>query len=705
MRTLLLIFCFLCLSSWGVAQNCETLLRTAVEKAREPDFEAAETYAQKALVQGKKEYAPKSQSYIVMLNTLIAIYNTTENLGKSETFGRERVQIAKELYGTQSEAYISFVSQLGHTYKAEKKYQEAANSLEEARRVANAFYAQKYPDYIQFVNELILLYNEMGEREKATTYCQEATEICQKYSACKNGQDGSVLAYNCASIPERGTIVPNGNYLEKWRNFHTNLLVQGSAPASQDSLVSYSPQIEVITYPSNGRKLSAYLYKGANTSKPKPAMVVLHGGNSAYSSLIRSCKVFTDAGFAVLVPAFRGENGNPGNFEMVLGEVEDAKAAIKWLSEQPFIDKNQVYAFGHSYGGCIAIALSLHPDVPIRFSGSCSGIFDLSTFEQLSHRDSKEVPFDFQLQAECEIRCPVYFLDQMQRSHYLYMGTDDGFIENSDFVNGLFPSKTTKMLIKEVKGDHFSSLEPSINAFFEDIIRLNPSLKAGEMPASPLPSPAEPKIAWLKDFSKAPNIALTNEAYFKGRDRLTGASAFLISYKGKEYGITAKHLIEESGGGYKPAMKLAELNEICPLWYMSPRTLSKKIAKMDKLLNTNDDIKDDILIFSLAADRDESLYPLPVRTSATMPETVWLIGCPYSEEGCQQNKYRATVVGNQGGFLIAENLQPAVELQGFSGAPVIDENGEVLGILTGGSEDGKMIFIQPLKGALERVIK
>lgn len=714
MRKLILILWAICLPFLSEAQTCRDLLLKSQEYLRQSNNEQAKITAQKAYTQGKKEFARQSEGYITMLNTLIAIYNTMSMYEESEAFSIDRVNISKTLHGTNSEPYLLFVYQLGHTFQRERKYQAAAEKLEEARRLANAFFTQKYPDYIQFVNSLILLYRESGEVDKANKYCQEANTLCQKYAACREGQDHYTLEYNCTAVENTGSFMqaPAENYLEMWRTFKTNLLVTGPAPDSEDTLTAYGSQIEVIKYPSDGRMLQAFLRKGAATNaNPKPAIVMLHGGNSAYSSLIKSCKAFTDAGFVVLVPAFRGENGNPGTFEMALGEVEDAKAAVKWLSQQGYVNNSHIYVFGHSYGGCIALALSLHTDTPIRLGGSCSGVFDIKTFEYLSERNKKEVPFDYSNEAECVMRCPVYFLNQMQRSHYLYMGTEDGFEENSKFINSMYPSKNTKLIIKEVKGDHFSSLEPSLNAFFEDILRLSPSLKpVAEEEAPIFPEEVEVaipvgKVAWLNEFRKAPNIALTNNAYFRGREKLGGASGFLIQYNGVEYGISVKHLIEERGGGYKPSMKLSELNNICILWEMFPRTLSEKVVKMDKLLNTDDANTDDILIFSLAPNRDTSLYALPVRQSPKLPENVWLIGCPYTERNCQQNKYSLKVIDTEKGLVVARNLEPLGEaINGFSGAPIVDENGQVIGVLVGAREDD-IVFFLPLKAALDKIIK
>lgn len=56
--------------------------------------------------------------------------------------------------------------------------------------------------------------------------------------------------------------------------------------------------------------------------------------------------------------AWRGENGNPGSFEMCYGEVTDAAAALDYLAVQSDMDPARLYAAGHSVGGAIVMLLS-----------------------------------------------------------------------------------------------------------------------------------------------------------------------------------------------------------------------------------------------------------------------------------------------------------------------------------------------------------
>src|SRR5690242_13516263 len=78
-----------------------------------------------------------------------------------------------------------------------------------------------------------------------------------------------------------------------------------------------------VTYESDGLKLKAWLSDIPADGKLHPAVVFCHGGfwfgNEDWDVL----QPFLDAGYVVMAPRVRGENGNPGDFEYYYGEVND----------------------------------------------------------------------------------------------------------------------------------------------------------------------------------------------------------------------------------------------------------------------------------------------------------------------------------------------------------------------------------------------
>ena len=273
-----------------------------------------------------------------------------------------------------------------------------------------------------------------------------------------------LLSHNCMAKREEP-------YLQRLASFQTNLLRKGRAPNSTKELTPKNG-FRAVSYQSGKLKLKAWVSVPPNArSKRLPAIVHFHGGFGVANGHFHTCKPFQRAGFVVMLPALRGESGNPGTFEMFLSEVDDAKAAVRWLQKQRFVDPRRMYAFGHSAGGVISGLLSLHDDVPIRHSGSCGGIYPVTIFDALASR----VPFDKDDHVERALRVLPGNVRWMKRPHYAYVGDAD---------RGVFPGmnvakheigqieasgKKPMLQIEMVSGAHSKSLEPAMNAYLKQI--------------------------------------------------------------------------------------------------------------------------------------------------------------------------------------------------------------------------------------------
>lgn len=254
-------------------------------------------------------------------------------------------------------------------------------------------------------------------------------------------------------------------YQERRAAFRVNLKRSGPSPQS------WQPQtppenVREVEYPSEDLMLKAWVYvpPGAENRK-SPAMVYFHGGFAFASEDYRDSAPFREAGYVVMCPMLRGENGNPGRFEMLMGEVDDAKAAIEWLHDQPYVDPDRIHAFGHSAGGGISALLSLHDDVPVRLTGSSGGLYHASMFR----RWGDNVPFDANDPEECLLRVLMGNIRDMRRRHCAYMGREDG--AEVLFAAARKEDSQSRGLLSlvVVPGDHHSSLLPSMKAFMEAI--------------------------------------------------------------------------------------------------------------------------------------------------------------------------------------------------------------------------------------------
>src|SRR5664280_635487 len=167
------------------------------------------------------------------------------------------------------------------------------------------------------------------------------------------------------------------SYLDRLAAFrvHPNLIRKGPSP--QPFKLSSPPVgVQEVAYPSGSLSLKTWVaYPAAPSSNAKvPGVVFFHGGYAFGAGDFDDARPFLDAGFAVLCPMLRGENGNPGNMELALGEADDANAAVAWLASQPQIDSSHLYAFGFSAGGLVSAMLSLRPS-PLRHAASAGGLY------------------------------------------------------------------------------------------------------------------------------------------------------------------------------------------------------------------------------------------------------------------------------------------------------------------------------------------
>jgi hypothetical protein len=153
-----------------------------------------------------------------------------------------------------------------------------------------------------------------------------------------------------------------------------------------------------------------------------------------------------------MTPMLRGENGNPGNFEMFWGEFDDGIAAVEWLASQPNIDRDHIYTFGHSIGGGLSALLSLADEsVPIRHGGSYGGLYPAEIF----HEWKTTCPFDTSDKTECSLRTLQTNTRSMRRKHFGYLGI-------ADPLNSMFRTSGEQLRPQTVPGDHFSGLRPAL---------------------------------------------------------------------------------------------------------------------------------------------------------------------------------------------------------------------------------------------------
>ncbi|NJK33317.1 MAG: prolyl oligopeptidase family serine peptidase [Deltaproteobacteria bacterium] len=257
-------------------------------------------------------------------------------------------------------------------------------------------------------------------------------------------------------------------YLARRSAHVTRLHERGPSPGNYGEL-ERPPGVLEVTYPSGELQLKAWLARPIGGYR-LPALVYFHGDFAFGADDFEVVRSFVSAGFVVMTPMLRGENGNPGDFELLWGEVDDARAAIEWVAQQPEVDRSRIYAFGHSIGGGVAAMLTLYPELPLRRTGSCGGIYVPETFRRwaASEGNADLVRFDPNDPDETELRVLGPNVAWMVHPHVAYVGQDDPwFLDNGAGVRDRAWSLGKPFDLVMVEGDHMGSLAPALAAFLQ----------------------------------------------------------------------------------------------------------------------------------------------------------------------------------------------------------------------------------------------
>lgn len=275
----------------------------------------------------------------------------------------------------------------------------------------------------------------------------------------------SLLLFSCNNYKD--------DYVSKWEAFETNLIKKEKSFQSYSEFADQKGDFKAVSYTSDGMVLKGLLNtKNIDSLKKNPVIVYLHGGFALSYNEVERTKRFTDEGYIVFAPTYRGENGNPGYFELFMGEVQDAKAAINWIANKSYVDSTRIYVFGWSVGGGISLNLSLHNNLPIKLSSSSAGIYDYSLIKSWATEDDMIIfPYDYTNAKENYFRLSLYNLDKMVRTHFTYIGEEDNFKYYNNLVDSLYPNRDIKLNLYPLIGNHVSSLQKAMKKFINEIRR------------------------------------------------------------------------------------------------------------------------------------------------------------------------------------------------------------------------------------------
>ncbi|GGF98830.1 aminopeptidase [Rhizobium wenxiniae] len=214
----------------------------------------------------------------------------------------------------------------------------------------------------------------------------------------------------------------NRDYAQARKHFRTSLLRKGPSPEVSAPLGT-PPGATRVTYPGGpdgSIQLIAWLSHYEPSNKLKPAVLFLHGGNATGDGHWELMKPYWEAGFVVLLPSFRGENGQAGYYSGFYDETADALAAATYLENLPGIDRNRLFIAGHSNGGTLALLASMTR----KFRAAAPISAGVSAWRYFG-RYSNEMPFDPADPMEFVMRSSACFGASLKCPTYLLRGSEE----------------------------------------------------------------------------------------------------------------------------------------------------------------------------------------------------------------------------------------------------------------------------------------
>jgi dienelactone hydrolase len=251
------------------------------------------------------------------------------------------------------------------------------------------------------------------------------------------------------------------DYAKARAHFQTHLLRHGPSPQSWTP--SPTPAGAALVNYSTNPALKAWISAaspGKAAAEPKrPAVLFLHGGFAADADDWQMAQPYRDAGYVVMLPLLRGENGQPGDYTMFYNEVEDVLAAANYLVARPDVDATHLYLAGHSVGGTLVLLAAMTTD---RFRGAAS--FSGSP-DQIAWSKGQQalIPFDTGDMHEFQMRSPIAFATSFKCPVRIYYGSREKYFDSSSRrTASLAQQKQLDVEAISVPGDHFGAVPEEI---------------------------------------------------------------------------------------------------------------------------------------------------------------------------------------------------------------------------------------------------
>ncbi|AWK05777.1 hypothetical protein HYN56_16665 [Flavobacterium crocinum] len=192
----------------------------------------------------------------------------------------------------------------------------------------------------------------------------------------------------------------------------------------------------------------------------------------------------------------------------------------------------------------------------------------------------------------------------------------------------------------------------------------------------------------FKEIALVNRIEFVNPKY----DQPKFSCGFLIKYNNETFAVTAKHILKI----IKPeSMKTLSLEKDIKNWALYPLNNKSEMVICDKLLNENNSelleakstYDNDWLVFSIKQNTSH-IIPLEIRnTPLIQGEKLYVVGWTRTMENGPQRVYEFAYYKTISNRILLKDILVPEKFGGLSGAPLVDENGLLVGIVSNGTVD------------------
>lgn len=281
-------------------------------------------------------------------------------------------------------------------------------------------------------------------------------------------------------IPEgNAQIIVSQQPLRQVREHFVTQIVRKSLDETAEPEAPPKGVFSLVHYPTQLGKMAAYVTPDPKDGQRHPAVIWVHGGYGGISESDyfwvpqprgndQSGSAFREAGLVLMLPSFRGEDNNPGQYEMFYGELDDLEAAHDWLAKQSWVDPERIYLAGHSTGGTRVLLASEYGS-KFRAYFSLGGIADLKARVTMGSMPVA-IPFK-ETEDEYQVRSPAMFIKSITKPTWYFEGQEyywSAFNHIKKFVD---KEQIPLQINKIANADHFNIITPVTEMIAQKILK------------------------------------------------------------------------------------------------------------------------------------------------------------------------------------------------------------------------------------------